>query len=231
MYSTETIDAAGEFYLVKIAGGGRFLIGLGSEADGDRTELASPGTNAAAGLKWSQAFYDYGTYTAPWTIYGSTPGLSYGPGWSYSSTDQQMRYNTGVQNELDNSAGAPGLRDGALFKISDDPRITRVGRVLRRFSIDELPQLFNVLKGEMSFVGPRPERPSFVDQLSTEIPYFLARHSIRPGITGWAQVNGLRGNTSIQERIKFDLYYLENWSIPLDVKILLKTFFSRKNAY
>ena len=120
VYSTETIDAAGEFYLVKIAGGGRFLIGLGSEADGDRTELASPGSNAAAGLKWSQAFYDYGTYTAPWTIYGSTPGLSYGPGWSFSSTDQQMRYNTGVQNELDNGAGAPGLRDGALFKIGID---------------------------------------------------------------------------------------------------------------
>ena len=120
VYSTETIDAAGEFYLVKIAGGGRFLIGLGSEADGDRAELASPGTNAAAGLKWSQAFYDYGTYTAPWTTYGSTPALSYGPGWSFSSTDQQMRYNTGVQNELDNSAGAPGLRDGALFKIGID---------------------------------------------------------------------------------------------------------------
>ena len=120
VYSTETIDAAGEFYLVKIAGGGRFVIGLGSESDGDRAELASPGSNAAAGLKWSQAFYDYGTYTAPWTIYGSTPGLSYGPGWSFSSNDQMMRYNTGVQNELDNSAGAPGLRDGALFKIGID---------------------------------------------------------------------------------------------------------------
>ena len=120
VYSTETIDAAGEFYLVKIAGGGRFVIGLGSESDGDRAELASPGTSAHAGLKWSQAFYDYGTYSAPWTIYGSTPGLSFGPGWSFSSTDQQMRYNTGVQNELDNSGGAPGLRDGALFKIGID---------------------------------------------------------------------------------------------------------------
>ncbi|WGL30637.1 hypothetical protein SCRES2_gp98 [Synechococcus phage S-CRES2] len=120
IYSTETIDAAGEFYTVKIAGGGRFLIGLGSEADGDRTELASPGTNAAAGLKWCQAFYDYGSYSAPWTIYGSSPGLSYGPGWSFSSTDVQMRYNTGVQNELDNGNGAPGLRDGALFKIGID---------------------------------------------------------------------------------------------------------------
>ena len=119
VYSTETIDAAGEFYLVKVAGQGRFVIGLGSEADGDRAELASPGTSAHAGLKWSQAFYDYGTYSAPWTIYGSSPGLSYGPGWSFSSTDVQMRYNNGVQNEL-NGAGTPGLRDGALFKIGID---------------------------------------------------------------------------------------------------------------
>ena len=118
IYSTETIDAAGEFYTVKIAGQGRFVIGLGSESDGDRTELSSPGTNAAAGLKWSQAFYDYGSYSAPWTTYGSSPSLSYGPGWNGSST-VAMRYNNNVQDEL-NGAGAPGLRDGALFKIGID---------------------------------------------------------------------------------------------------------------
>ena len=125
VWSTETIDEAGEYFLVKIAGGGRFLIGLGCEEDGDRTEIegltgTNTGGSSAIGLKWSQAYYDYGTYTAPWTIYGSTPGLSYGPGWSFSSTDQQMRYNGDVQNELDNGAGAPGLRDGALFKIGID---------------------------------------------------------------------------------------------------------------
>ena len=124
VWSTETIDAAGEFYLVKIAGGGRFLVGLGSESDGDRTELdaltgTATGGSSALGLKWSQAFYDYGSYTAPWTIYGSSPGLSYGPGWSFSSTDQQMRYNENVQGEL-NGAGAPGLRDGVLIKIGID---------------------------------------------------------------------------------------------------------------
>ena len=124
VWSTETIDAAGEFFTVKIAGGGRFLVGLGSESDGDRTELdaltgTATGGNSAIGLKWSQAFYDYGSYTAPWTIYGSAPGLSYGPGWSFGGNDQMMRYNENVQDEL-NGSGAPGLRDGVLIKIGID---------------------------------------------------------------------------------------------------------------
>ena len=125
VWSTETIDEAGEYYTVKIAGEGRFIIGLGREEDGDRTELESGDVPTAGGLIWGQAYYDYGLYTAPWTIYGSSPGLSYGPGWSFSSTDQQMRYNTIVQDEL-NGAGAPGGRDGAVFKIgiADDGYIT-----------------------------------------------------------------------------------------------------------
>ena len=116
-------------------------------------------------------------------------------------------------------------KDGPVFKMKNDPRITRVGKFLRKTSIDELPQFFNVLKGDMSLVGPRPELPHFVDQFKEEIPLYMVKHQVRPGITGWAQVNGLRGDTSIKERIEHDVYYIENWSILLDIKILFLTLF------
>ena len=116
----------------------------------------------------------------------------------------------------------------------DDPRVTKVGRVLRRTSIDELPQLFNVLLGDMSLVGPRPERPFFVEKFKEEIPRYMIKHQVRPGMTGWAQVNGYRGDTSIRKRIDCDLYYIENWTMGLDIKILFLTIFKgfvNKNAY
>jgi len=115
-----------------------------------------------------------------------------------------------------------------------DPRVTKIGRILRKTSIDELPQFFNVLKGDMSMIGPRPERPHFVEKFKEEIPRYMIKHQVRPGITGWAQVNGYRGDTSIRKRIEFDLYYIENWTIGFDLKILFLTFFKgfiNKNAY
>lgn len=120
------------------------------------------------------------------------------------------------------------------WTVKDDPRVTRVGRIIRKTSIDELPQLINVLKGDMSLVGPRPERPQFVEKFREEIPRYMVKHQVRPGMTGWAQVNGYRGNTSIRKRIDCDLYYIENWSIGLDIKILVLTLFKgfiNKNAY
>ncbi len=123
---------------------------------------------------------------------------------------------------------------GPVWTKADDPRRTRLGVFLRKNNLDELPQLWNVLKGDMSLVGPRPERPFFVSQFKQDIPRYMARHSIRSGITGWAQVNGLRGNTSIEERTKYDLYYIENWSIFLDARIIFMTianFFTSPNAY
>ncbi len=116
----------------------------------------------------------------------------------------------------------------------DDPRVTKVGKFIRRTSIDELPQLFNVLIGSMSLVGPRPERPQFVERFKEEIPRYMIKHQVRPGMTGWAQVNGYRGDTSIEKRIEYDLYYIENWTLGLDFKILFLTFFKgfvNKNAY
>jgi Undecaprenyl-phosphate glucose phosphotransferase len=115
-----------------------------------------------------------------------------------------------------------------------DNRVTGVGRMLRKTSIDELPQLFNVLKGDMSLVGPRPERPFFVEKFREEIPRYMIKHQVRPGMTGWAQVNGYRGDTSIRKRIDYDLYYIENWTVGFDVKILFLTVicgFVNKNAY
>jgi exopolysaccharide biosynthesis polyprenyl glycosylphosphotransferase len=112
---------------------------------------------------------------------------------------------------------------GPVWASKGDPRRTRVGSILRRFSLDELPQLINVLKGEMSIVGPRPERRHFVEQFTREVPRYLDRHRVKTGMTGWAQVNGLRGNAPIEERTKFDVYYVENWSIVFDLKIILKT--------
>ena len=113
-----------------------------------------------------------------------------------------------------------------------DPRVTPVGHFIRHTNIDELPQLFNVLKGDMSLVGPRPERPQFVEKFKEEIPRYMIKHQVRPGMTGWAQVNGLRGDTSISKRIEYDLYYIENWTLGLDFKILFMTIFKGfKNAY
>ena len=120
------------------------------------------------------------------------------------------------------------------WTTKDDPRVTTVGRFIRKTSIDELPQLFNVLRGDMSLVGPRPERPQFVEKFKEEIPRYMIKHQVRPGMTGWAQVNGYRGDTSIRKRIEHDLYYIENWTIGLDIKILFLTVFKgfiNKNAY
>lgn len=120
---------------------------------------------------------------------------------------------------------------GRIWAKKDDPRRTRVGSFLRKCNLDELPQLINVLKGEMSLVGPRPERPHFVGRFKESIPRYMARHKIKSGMTGWAQVNGLRGNTSIEERTKYDIYYIENWSLGFDMKIIIMSFVALKNAY
>lgn len=114
---------------------------------------------------------------------------------------------------------------GPIWARDDDPRCTPVGRFLRRTDLDELPQIWNVLKGDMSVVGPRPERPFFVDQFKHRFPQYMLRHKVKAGITGWAQVNGWRGNTSLEKRIEFDLYYIENWSVSLDLKIMWMTLF------
>jgi exopolysaccharide biosynthesis polyprenyl glycosylphosphotransferase len=114
-------------------------------------------------------------------------------------------------------------KTGPVWATKDDPRRTKIGAFIRRFSIDELPQFINVLLGEMSLVGPRPERPVFVEQFRQSIPRYMDRHREKAGITGWAQVNGLRGDTSIAERTKYDLWYTENWSLLLDFKIILRT--------
>ncbi len=120
---------------------------------------------------------------------------------------------------------------GPVWANPKDNRRTRMGGFLRRWNLDELPQLLNVLAGEMSLVGPRPERPHFVSQFREAIPRYMARHKIKSGLTGWAQVHGYRGNTSILERTKYDLYYMENWSLMLDIEILIMTMFAFKNAY
>lgn len=120
---------------------------------------------------------------------------------------------------------------GPVWTAENDPRRTRIGVLLRKYNLDELPQLLNVLKGEMSLVGPRPERPFFVEQFKEDIGRYMWRHVSKPGMTGWAQVNGLRGNTDVNERLKYDLYYLEHWSLAFDFKIMLKTFISCQNAY
>ena len=125
-------------------------------------------------------------------------------------------------------------RTGPIFATENDSRSTSIGAFLRRRHLDELPQLVNVLKGEMSLVGPRPERPYFVEKFKKEYPLYFCRHKVKSGITGWAQVNQLYGDTSIAERTKYDLYYIENWSLWFDIKIIILTFiaiFRGKNAY
>jgi exopolysaccharide biosynthesis polyprenyl glycosylphosphotransferase len=120
---------------------------------------------------------------------------------------------------------------GAQWAVSGDPRRLKIGAFMRETNLDELPQFWNVLIGDMSLVGPRPERPELIKKFEMEIPHYNPRHEVRPGITGWAQVNGLRGNTSLVDRIKYDLYYIENWSAWFDFQILLLTFRRNKNAY
>ena len=123
---------------------------------------------------------------------------------------------------------------GPVWTSQDDARRTPVGAFLRRWSLDELPQLWNVLRGEMSLVGPRPERPEFVREFKEKFPQYMLRHRVRSGITGWAQVHGWRGNTSLSKRIEYDLYYIENWSLALDFRILWMTLrhgFRHRNAY
>lgn len=114
------------------------------------------------------------------------------------------------------------------WSTNSDPRKTRFGSLIRKFSLDELPQFFNVLKGDMSLVGPRPEIPFHVEHFKEEIPRYLVRQQVRPGCTGWAQVNGLRGDTDIAERIRYDIWYIENWTVALDIKIIFRTVFGGK---
>ena len=130
------------------------------------------------------------------------------------------------------------VRDAEPYAVAPrdagDPRVTRVGRWLRATSLDELPQLWNVLRGDMSLVGPRPERPVFIEQFRHEIPGYMLRHNVKAGLTGWAQVHGWRGNTSLHERIEHDIYYIQNWSMSLDLRILLMTLWrgvAHRNAY
>lgn len=120
------------------------------------------------------------------------------------------------------------------WTTNNDPRVTKVGKFIRRTSLDELPQLFNIFRGDMSLVGPRPERPQFVEQFKEVIPRYMIKHQVPPGLTGWAQINGYRGDTSITKRIEHDLYYIENWTLGFDFKIIFLTIFKgfiNKNAY
>ena len=128
----------------------------------------------------------------------------------------------------------PESSEKKAWTTANDARVTKIGKFIRKTSIDELPQLFNVLMGNMSLVGPRPERPFFVEKFKEEVPRYMIKHQVRPGLTGWAQINGYRGDTSIRKRIEHDLYYIENWTLGLDIKILFLTIFKgfiNKNAY
>jgi exopolysaccharide biosynthesis polyprenyl glycosylphosphotransferase len=128
---------------------------------------------------------------------------------------RMIKYRTMVQNAEKET--------GPIWSPRNDPRVTRVGRVLRKLSIDELPQLLNVLRGDMSLVGPRPERPELVEKFKNNIPRYMLRHRVKTGMTGWAQVHGLRGNTPLDKRIEFDIYYIQNWTLRLDLEILFRT--------
>ena len=136
----------------------------------------------------------------------------------------------GVHNQIFRMPKFRSMRVGTpavATHLLNDPRshLTPIGSFIRRTSLDELPQLFNVLRGEMSLVGPRPERPVFIEQFKKQIPDYMLRHKVKAGITGWAQINGWRGNTSLEKRIEFDLYYIERWSLWFDIKILFLTIF------
>jgi lipopolysaccharide/colanic/teichoic acid biosynthesis glycosyltransferase len=120
---------------------------------------------------------------------------------------------------------------GAQWAVQNDPRRLKIGEFMRKMNIDEVPQFWNVLKGDMSLVGPRPEMTELIANWKEEIIHYNARHFAKPGMTGYAQVNGMRGNCDLRERVRYDLFYLENWSLWLDFQILLKTFFVRTNAY
>lgn len=154
------------------------------------------------------------------------------PGPIFYSQERVGLHNRPFKMYKFRSMQAAEVKDGWTTK--NDPRVTGVGRFIRKTSIDELPQLYNVLRGDMSLVGPRPERPFYVEKFKEEIPRYMVKHQVRPGMTGWAQINGYRGDTSIRKRIDCDLYYIENWTIGLDFKILFLTFFKgfiNKNAY
>ena len=122
-------------------------------------------------------------------------------------------------------------KSGAVWAVKDDPRRLKIGTFMRAWNLDELPQFWNVLKGEMSMVGPRPERPEFVEGFKESIRYYNLRHSCKPGVTGWAAVHGLRGNTSLDDRLEYDLFYIENWNLRLDFEIIFMTLLPPKNAY
>ena len=125
-------------------------------------------------------------------------------------------------------------KTGAVWAKAGEDRANAIGKFMRRTSLDEAPQFINVLRGDMSVVGPRPERPVFIEQFKEHVPRYMLRHKMKAGITGWAQVNGWRGNTSVEKRIQYDLYYIQNWSLALDFKIMLMTVwkgFVSKNAY
>jgi len=154
------------------------------------------------------------------------------PGPIFYSQERVGLHNRPFKMYKFRSMAATEVKNGWTTK--NDPRVTKVGKFIRKTSIDELPQLYNVLRGDMSLVGPRPERPFYVEKFKEEIPRYMVKHQVRPGMTGWAQVNGYRGDTSIRKRIDCDLYYIENWTIGLDFKILFLTFFKgfiNKNAY
>ena len=142
-----------------------------------------------------------------------------------SESSEENNDDGGESSEENSEDSGENSEENSGWTTDTDPRKTKFGSFIRKFSLDELPQFFNVLSGEMSLVGPRPELPFFVEQFKEEIPLYLVRQQVRPGITGWAQVNGYRGDTSIAERIRHDIWYIENWTLWLDVKILFMTVF------
>ena len=168
----------------------------------------------------------------------SSPGSSSAARAGRSSTTRSAWASTAARSPSTSSApcrSTPRTTPARCGPTTTTRGPPRVGRWLRRFDLDEWPQFLNVLKGEMSIVGPRPERPYFVEQFKHRIPQYMLRHKVKAGITGWAQVNGWRGNTSLEKRIEYDLYYIENWSVSLDLKIIWLTvvrgIFSQRPAY